>query len=119
MKQNNIIESIISEVGISEYYPLSELGINEIAFPYCEAIKFLDGCRNSIIPVIGGDVYLKTGSNIEISYDNWCCEMNSEESYSEYVIRSYDTAQNFVKRYNNSSKETALYSFVLPSDLQM
>ena len=105
---------IATEANISKYFSLEEIGIDNYAFPYQQAILLVDALRQSNVPILGGDVYLKLGSSIESSYDNWYCDKKEDEQDSVFVNRSCDVAETFIKEYKrkNAIKEP-LFAFVI------
>lgn len=96
----DIIIKIATEANISKCFSLEEIGIDNYAFPY--------------VSILGGDVYLKRGSSIDISYDNWYCDKKEDEQDSVFVNRSCDVAETFIKEYKrkNIVKEP-LFAFVI------
>ena len=110
----DIIIKVATESKISKYFSLEEIGIDNCAFPYEQAIMLVDMLRQSCVPILGGDVYLRLESSIEISYDNWYCDKKEDEQDSVFVNRSCDVAETFIKEYKrkNAIKEP-LFAFVI------
>lgn len=110
----DIINKIATEANISKCFSLEEIGIDNYAFPYQQAILLVDVLRQSNVSILGGDVYLKRGSSIDISYDNWYCDKKEDEQDSVFVNRSCDVAKTFIKEYKrkNIVKEP-LFAFVI------
>ena len=110
----DIIIKIATEANISKYFSLEEIGIDNYAFPYQQAILLVYVLRQSYVPILGGDVYLKLGSSLESSYDNWYCDKKEDERDSVFVKRSCDVAEIFIKEYKwkNIVKEP-LFAFVI------
>ena len=90
MNKDTIIK-IATEANISKCFSLEEIGINNFAFLYQQAILLVDVLRQSNVPILGGDVYLRLESSIEISYDNWYCDKKEDERDSVFVNRSCGT----------------------------
>ena len=113
MNKDTIIK-IATEANISKCFSLEEIGIDNYAFPYQQAILLVDVLRQSNVSILGGDVYLKRGSSIDISYDNWYCDKKEDEQDSVFVNRSCDVAKTFIKEYKrkNIVKEP-LFAFVI------
>ena len=110
----DIIIKIATEANISKYFSLEEIGIDNYAFPYQQAILLVDALRQSNVPILGGDVYLKLGSSIESSYDNWYCDKIEDERDSVFVKRSCDVAETFIKEYKRRNIiKDPLFAFVL------
>lgn len=112
MNQNLLIK-LTNDCNISEFYSLEELGIDNIAFPYKQALMLVDILRESHVSILGGDVYLKKGSCIEISYDNWYCEKGDGELDCYFIKRSCDIAESYIKNYIRNTINKPLFSFVL------
>ena len=87
MNKDTIIK-IATEANISKYFSLEEISIDNYAFPYQQAILLVDVLRQSNVHILGGDVYLKLGYSIEISYDNWYCDKKENERDGVFVNRS-------------------------------
>ena len=113
MNKDNIIK-VATEGKISKYFSLEEIGIDNCAFPYEQAILLVDVLRQLCVPILGGDVYMKSGSAIEITYDNWYSDKKENERDSDFLRRSCDAAETFIKEYKrkNIIKEP-LFAFVI------
>jgi hypothetical protein len=109
----DIIIKVATESKISKYFSLEEIGIDNCAFPYEQAIMLVDMLRQSCVPILGGDVYLKIGSTIEITYDNWYCDKSVNESDGDFLKRSCDEAKCFISSYTEQKNAETLFSFVL------
>ena len=67
-----------------------EFGVNSRAFNREEIQDILEILREEGIAVKGGDVWKKNDNNIILTYDNWYCERNQNETYSDFVNRSIE-----------------------------
>jgi hypothetical protein len=69
--------------------PLKRVGTDEIALERDDTLNAIGILQKLSVPVLGGDVYLRRGSQIEVAYANWHVEphqlANSWEISSEYV----------------------------------
>ena len=101
---------------VSGYYSLKALGVDDVAFPFKQALAMIALMRVQHVPVLGGDVYLRKGSVISISDDNWYCDQLAGESEGDYARRSCDKAESYINGYNNTSTDEPLISFVLPEN---
>jgi len=117
MKKNDII-SIIQDNDISEYYSLKHLGIEGYAFPDQEALKIVQLCKLSLIPILGGDVYSLNDSTIECLDDNWYYDRTPSESYYNYVQNSCNKSESYIRTYKNHSCDKPLFSFVIDDQLK-
>lgn len=113
MKQDLMIR-IANDAEIFEYFSLEEFGINNVAFPREQALLLVDVFKKYGLSVLGGDVYMKTGSAIDITYDNWYCDKRVNESDGDFLKRSCDVAETYIKEYKrkNIIKEP-LFAFVV------
>lgn len=117
MKKNDII-SIIQDNDISEYYSLKHLGIEGYAFPDHEALKIVQLCKLSLIPILGGDIYRFNDSIIEVLDDNWYYDRIPSESYYNYVQNSCNKSESYIRTYKNNSCDRTLFSFVIDDQLK-
>ena len=67
-----------------------EFGVNSRAFNREEIQDILEILREEGIAVKVGDVWKKNDNNIILTYDNWYCERNQNETYSDFVNRSIE-----------------------------
>lgn len=104
---------IIQEAHICNYYSLEESGIHDIAFPRQEALRVVQTCRILGISILGGDVYHKNDSAIELSYDNWYYDKNPVVSDLENIRQSCNRAERYIKNYHDHSGRVSLFTFVL------
>lgn len=79
---------------------LLEFGVNSRAFNREEIQDILEILREEGIAVKGGDVWKKNDNNIILTYDNWYCERNQNETYSDFVYRSIEYTNIYINNYN-------------------
>jgi hypothetical protein len=79
---------------------LLEFGVNSRAFNREEIQDILEILREEGIAVKGGDVWKKNDNNIILTYDNWYCERNQNETYSDFVNRSIEYTNIYINNYN-------------------
>ena len=82
---------------------LESIGVDGIAYTKSEALRIADENYNSNIPILGGDVYLFNNGNILPTYDNWYCNRNDSETSYEHVVRSYQVACDYIKKYPDNA----------------
>lgn len=82
---------------------LESIGVNGIAYTKSEALRIAEEYYNSNIPILGGHVYLFNNGNIKPTYDNWYCNRNNSETSYEYVVRSYQVACDYIKKYPDNA----------------
>ena len=82
---------------------LESIGVDGIAYTKSEALRIAEEYYNSNIPILGGDVYLFNNGNIKPTYDNWYCNRNNSETSYEYLVRSYQVACDYIKKYPDNA----------------
>ena len=82
---------------------LESIGVDGIAYTKSETLRIAEEYYNSIIPILGGDVYLFNNGNIKPTFDNWYCNRNNSETSYEYVARSYQVACDYIKKYPDNA----------------
>lgn len=112
MNKDKIIK-MATEANISKYFSLEEFGINNVAFPREQALLLVDVFKKYGLSILGGDVYMKTGSAIVITYDNWYCDKRVNESDGDFLKRSCDEAKSYISSYMRNTIKEPLFSFVL------
>lgn len=93
-------------------FNLNELGIKDVAYPKREALRMINCFKEQGIPVLGGDVFLLKGNTPILTYDNWYCDKNPQESDQEYVFRSCRKAYEYVSTYNSNDSNKVLFCLV-------
>ncbi|MBE7539308.1 MAG: hypothetical protein HS122_12960 [Opitutaceae bacterium] len=93
--------------------PLQELGIRDIGLRLKDALLAVQKLRESSVPILGGDVYVKRGDKIQLAYANWHCDPMLGEPYSEYLARSWATTETYIKAYPQSEDATVLFALVI------
>lgn len=97
---------------MNSIFELNNLGINDVAYSKCEALKMITNLEEQGIPVLGGDVFILK-ENIPIpTYDNWYCDKNPQESYKEYVLRSCKKACEYVSTYRSNDLNNVVFSLI-------
>lgn len=97
---SNEVDSILS-VGRS----LDSVGVRNWALSRDAALTALEKLSAKRVAVIGGDVYVASGFNVESNYDNWYCNRRGDEADSAFVERSIADARNYIVNYKADSVE--------------
>jgi hypothetical protein len=92
--------------------PLNEHGINEIAWRYENVFDVIDILIQNKYSILGGDVYIIKGNEIESTYDNWYIEKSETDNQEAYLIKSRDKAISYIKNYNSNNNNPSIV-FVL------
>jgi hypothetical protein len=93
--------------------PLSPLGLSEFAVLAKDAAAFIELLRQENLPVLGGDVYLKVQSTVEVGYANWHVDKLPHESHRDFVNRSCDFALDYVRKYKPPESAQPCFGFVI------
>ena len=100
------IQNFLTQKGI----PLRSLGLSDIALERHDALFAIQLLRKVSTPILGGDVYFKRESGIEIAYANWHSDPKTGENVDQFVERSCLETENYIKNFPSSD---ALPLFVL------
>ena len=102
---------------------LENIGINNWGLTSEQFLVVIDQFLKNDIAILGGDIYVIRNDNIEPSYDNWHCNHETGERFSDFVQRSIKKARNYITNYKgiNDNKLIALvpeiFSFENEEDL--
>ena len=89
---------------------LSDLGVSNFALLRTDALVAVSILQVALIPVLGGDVYLKNGGRIETAYANWYVEPRDGESAGSFAERSCIETLAYINAYPASD---ALFALVI------
>ena len=78
---------------------LRTLGLSSSSLERADALSAIESLRKASIPILGGDVYLKHGNEIELAYANWHSESKPNEVRQDFVHRSCLEAENYIKSF--------------------
>lgn len=84
---------------------MEDLGIMNWALDRCSALAALNSFRIADIGVLGGDVYMASGIEINHTYDSWYCNKKVDETEVDFVLRSIVVAEIFISQYSPSVSE--------------
>ena len=102
---------IVTRIKAEAYeFSLESIGVSGFAYTKDKALEIATNCRNSNKAILGGDVYQLKNGQITATDDNWYCDRNSSEQFPEYVVRSYNVADEYINKYPDNSK--FLYSLI-------
>lgn len=94
-------------------HSLSQIGVHNWALEKGAALSALDKLEELQVPVLGGDVCELINGVIQYNYDNWYCEQMEGESKSDFITRSIDKAEEYIKNYSSKDQDRIFFSFVL------
>jgi hypothetical protein len=78
-------------------------GVNNILFDRIDALQVVDLLSGLGIPILGSDVYVKEDQGYNVTYDNWFCDQESDESFKEFVLRSCLVTKAYIENYDPNS----------------
>jgi hypothetical protein len=97
----------------SKGVPLDDLGIREVGLTRADALEAIGYLENDSIPILGGDVYFRHGTRIEIAYANWYSDPAPGEAQSEFLSRSWNTARKYIKAFPERQDVDPLFVLVV------
>ena len=92
---------------------LNQLGIEEIALSRHDALRAIGFLESDLIPILGGDVYYRSGSKIEVAYDNWHSDPVPEETQSDFLRRGWKTAREYIEAFPERQGVDLLFVLVV------
>ncbi|WP_404447374.1 immunity 40 family protein [Sutcliffiella horikoshii] len=99
----SVIESAIS---------LKDLGINELAWKWEDVHIVIDYLVENKYAILGGDVYLLQGDEKIVTYDSWYLDRDTGTSWLDYVIKSKETADEYINSYHMKNGDNYCYSII-------
>lgn len=93
---------------------LYAFGVHEHALTRDDALLAVALARRRSVPVLGGDVWVRRGAELRLTYDNWYCDPRPGEGVADYFARSWTTAEDYIARFPNPPDGEALFVVVLP-----
>lgn len=97
---------------LSYGYSLSQIGVNNWALTKEEALLALDKLLEIQVPILGGDVYHKSGETFHSNYDNWYCDQIEGELKADYLTRSIDVARQYIINYQAETSNTVYFALI-------
>ena len=101
--------NLLPQTGVS----LESIGVKNWAFSKEDAIVVLDKYLELQIPILGGDVCVRSNEVIQYNYDNWHCDKVPDESNIDFVNRSIAVARNYISNYKMNNLENIFFAFVI------
>jgi len=105
------LEAKIDEI-LSIGFPLHSSGINNWALNKAQALLALTEFSKMNVAVLGGDVLELVDGSFQHNYDNWYCDQALGEVNQAYLLRSIQTARNYITDYNNPKTSTVYFALV-------
>ncbi len=104
-------EQILASKGVS----LGKLGLQDVALRRADALRVIQLLRDSLVPILGGDVYLERTGGIDVGYANWHVDRQNGEDPDEFVTRSCIRAERYVAEFPQRVDEKPLFVLVVAS----
>ena len=96
----------IDEIMSIGFWLKDAVGVNEWAFTKDEAISVVTQLKELNIPVLGGDVYeIREGRPHPIG-ENWSCNQEHDEPFTQFVERSASKATDYLTRYPTTAPDS-------------
>ncbi|WP_187170559.1 Imm40 family immunity protein [Salidesulfovibrio onnuriiensis] len=92
--------------------PIHEYGINNWLLSREDALFVANECKNNGIAIAGGDVYELLDHEPEPAHDNWYCEVNTNESFNNYISRSIAKTIEYISTYRHPRGFEPYFIFV-------
>jgi hypothetical protein len=74
-------------------------GLEDIALQRADALYAVKLLRTTAIPILGGDVWLRRGSKIELAYANWHTDGEIGEDKGAYLQRTWDSTERYIREF--------------------
>lgn len=91
---------------------LVEIGVDNWGLSKEMSTKAIDSLVSMGISVLGGDVYIDLNGHMEATGDNWFCERYANETDSGFLVRSAETAKQYIRAYPELGR--AVYFAIVP-----
>jgi hypothetical protein len=92
---------------------LQDIGVNEVALQRPAALEAVRALEGSQVAILGGDVLRVFNNRPEYTGDNWYSEQQDPESLADFLKRSRDTAEQYIRAYPDPEDGTTLYTLVV------
>jgi hypothetical protein len=110
MTLSTAFQKLLADRGIRILRP----GHNEIGLLRADALHAVDLLRSDGVAILGGDVYIKRGGRFDLAYANWNTVRRPSESNLGYLQRSWDSTEQYVRKYPQPADGEALFVIVAP-----
>lgn len=97
-----MIKDIAKQYNI-EYVSLENFNIGSVAFTIENAIKMVDAMEREVEAIIGGDIYLFDGKDLEPAYMFWECKRADGMKLSGFVHSSCAYTKEYLNKIKNKT----------------
>ena len=102
-------KNYLKEKGVS----LSDIGLQERALTRSDALGVIPLLKEGVSPILGGDVYFRIESKIEVAYANWYSNKKVGENSEDFFVRSLAEAAKYIENFPHRADREPLFSLVL------
>ena len=93
--------------------PLVLPGLSDTALTRADALYAVELLRLEAVSILGGDVYLRRGTKIDLAYANWRIDREVSEQENEYLRRSWDSTERYIINYPEPADGEPLFVLVI------
>lgn len=101
-------EHILSTKGVS----LQGLRLRDLGLRTDDALSAISALKESLVPILGGDVYLEQLGSVRPGYANWYVDRRDQETRHEFVVRSCLEAEDYIAKFPRRAGEQPLFVLV-------
>lgn len=101
------------EVLKNKGHSLKEIGSNEVGLSRSAALEAIRSLRKSQAAILGGNVVRVINQRPEYGVENWYVQQQSSEPLVDYLKRSLDTAEKYIREFPDVEDGTILYTLVV------
>ena len=92
---------------------LVRIGLSDKVLARPDAIRALSLLNGEGSALLGGDVYFKSGADIEFAHASWDCKQRPDERDEDFLERSLREARAYIRAFPASPDREALFALVL------
>ena len=89
---------------------LEEIGVDEYAWMWGDALEVIQALGSQGILILGGDVYSVSGGRASPTYDNWYVNPSNLVPTSEDIRKAQQLSDSYVRTYAAQHGNTYYYS---------
>ncbi len=92
---------------------LREIGSSEIALARSAALEAIHSLKGSEAAILGGNVVRVFNRRPEYGVESWYAQQQPAEPLFDYLKRSLETAENYIRAFPDPEDGTVLYTLVV------
>ncbi|MCS1350905.1 Imm40 family immunity protein [Mechercharimyces sp. CAU 1602] len=98
---------------LSKACRLDSVGVHNYVWGKDDALKVMDYLTKIGFAILGGDVYRLENDGFRVTYDNWYCNKDDNETWDEYVLKSKKIAIGYIEKYSEKHGLSYYYALVI------